>query len=125
MSNTQERTIRVFRDQISLRVHIAGSGPPLVFLHGADGLSWDTFLDRLSERFTVYAPEHPGTSPGDPDAVRSLDGLWDLVLSYYDLFDGLGLHAPAVVGTSFGAMVAAELAATSPERVSRLVLMDR
>lgn len=124
MVTIQERTLSVWRDQIRSNVKIAGQGPPLVYLHGAAGLRWDEFLDGLAQTHTVYAPEHPGTSPGDPDAVKSLDDLWDLVLYYYELFDGLGLESPAVVGHSFGGMVASEIAATDPGRVSRLVLLN-
>jgi pimeloyl-ACP methyl ester carboxylesterase len=124
MVATQERTVSVWRDTVRPRVRVAGSGPPLVFFHGALGLQWDGFLDALAETHTVYAPEHPGTTPGDPDGVKPLDNLWDLVLYYYELFDGLGLEAPAVVGHSFGGMVAAEVASTNPARVSRLVLID-
>ena len=79
---------------------------------------------RLSQSHTVYAPEHPGTTPGDPDAIKPLDDWWDLVLYYYELFDQLELEAPVVVGHSFGGMVAAEVAATDPRRVSRLVLLS-
>jgi pimeloyl-ACP methyl ester carboxylesterase len=79
---------------------------------------WDAFLDELACHHSVYAPEHPGTSPGDPDAVRAIDCLWDLVLYYYELLDGLGLESPGVVGYSFGGMVAAELAADEPRRAS-------
>lgn len=124
MVATQERTLSVWQDQVRPRVKVAGSGPPLVFFHGAFGLVWDPFLDKLAEANTVYAPEHPGTTPGDPDGVKPLDTLWDLVLYYYELFDRLGLEAPAVVGHSFGGMIAAEVAASNPGRVSRLVLLD-
>ena len=124
MVAVQERTLSVWDRQIQARVKIGGEGPPLVFFHGAFGLEWDPFLDNLSQTHTVYAPEHPGTSPGDPDAIKTLDDLWDLVLYYYELFDQLELEAPAVVGHSFGGMVAAEVAATNPRRVSRLVLVS-
>lgn len=124
MVATQERTVSVWRDSVQPRVKVAGSGPPVVYCHGATGLVWDPFLDALAEQFTVYAPEHPGTTPGDPDGIKPLDTLWDLVLYYYEVFDRLGLEAPAVVGHSFGGMVAAEIAATNPERVRRLVLID-
>lgn len=116
--------VRAWNGQINTRVHIAGSGAPLVFLHGASGLEWDEFLDDLAARHTVYAPEHPGTTPGDPDGIRPLDSLWDLVLYYDELFDALGLDAPVVVGHSFGGMVAAEVAANFPRRVSKLVLIS-
>jgi len=116
-----DRVIESQQGRVRTRVMVRGSGDPVVFLHGAGGLMWDPFLDDLAGRFTVYAPEHPGT--GESSGVDQFDGLWDLVLHYYDLFDALGLRAPAVVGHSFGGMVAAELAATNPERVSRLVLI--
>ena len=124
MVTIRERTLSVWRGQIQSRIHVAGQGPPLVYLHGAAGLMWDDFLEGLSQGHTVYAPEHPGTTPGDPDAIKPLDDLWDLVLYYYELFDGLGLESPAVVGHSFGGMVASEIAATAPGRVSKLVLLN-
>lgn len=121
---TTDRYVTTLRDEVNTRVLVAGSGPPVVFLHGAMGLTWDPFLDSLAERHTVYAPELPGTSPGDPDAIKALDDMWDLVLHYYDLLDRLGLESAAVVGHSFGGMVAAEIAATDPKRVSRLALIS-
>ena len=124
MVPVQERTFKVWAGQIQPRVMIGGHGPPIVFFHGPWGLVWDSFLDALVQSHTVHAPEHPGTTPGDPDAIESLDDLWDLVLYYYELFDQLGLEAPDVVGHSFGGMVAAEVAATNPRRVGRLVLMS-
>jgi pimeloyl-ACP methyl ester carboxylesterase len=123
MVTTQERSVSAWKQQVDTKVRVAGSGPPVVFLHGAFGLQWDPFLDALAERFTVYAPEHPGTTPGKPDEIKPIDNLWDLVLYYYELFDALKLDAPAVIGHSFGAMVAAEVAATNPARVSKLVLI--
>ena len=124
MVPVQERTYKVWGGQIQSRVMIGGQGPPLVFFHGPWGFAWDLFLDSLAQSHTVYAPEHPGTTPGDPDAIKSLDDLWDLVLYYYELFDQVGLEAPEVVGHSFGGMVAAEIAATNPRRVNRLVLLS-
>ena len=124
VARVTERTVSVWEGQIRPRIKVAGEGPPLVFFHGPWGHPWDEFLDTLAETHTVYAPEHPGATPGDPDAVKPLDDLWDLVLYYYELFDQLGLDAPDVVGHSFGGMVAAEVAATNPQRVGRLVLVS-
>ena len=124
MVATQDRTVTAWRKQVQANVKVAGSGPPVVFFHGAFGLQWDPFLDRLAESHTVYAPEHPGTTPGAPDSIKPIDTLWDLVLYYYELLDELGLDSPAIVGHSFGGMVAAEVAATNPRRVSKLVLID-
>jgi pimeloyl-ACP methyl ester carboxylesterase len=118
------QTLELWDGQISTRVHHAGSGDPVVFLHGAMGLQWDDFLDGLAEQFTVFAPEHPGTTPGDPDGIKPLDHLWDLVLYYDELFAALGLDSAALIGHSFGGMVAAEVAASFPTRASKLVLIS-
>ncbi len=119
---TLDRFIEVQNGRIRTRVFTAGSGDPIVFLHGAGGLTWDPFLDDLAAKFTVYAPEHPGS--GTSQGLEHLDDLWDLVLYYYDLFDALGLKGVPVVGHSFGGMVTAELSASNPDYVGKLVLIS-
>ena len=121
---TQERTVPVWQERVRLRVLSQGSGPALVFFHGPWGLTGDPFLDTLARDFTVLAPEHPGTTPGAPDDITQLDGLWDLVLCYDELLDALDLPQAVLVGHSFGAMVACEVAAASPRRAGHLVLID-
>ena len=119
------RHVRVWQGKIETQVEVEGSGPPLVFLHGPWGLRADRdFLNLLATTHTVYAPKHPGTSQGDPEAVHQLDNWWDLIIYYGELFDRLELSSPALVGHSFGGMLACEIAATVPARVSKLVLID-
>jgi len=125
MAAGQLRTVRLWQDKIETEVAIVGNGPPLVFLHGPWGLRNDhAFLDLLADGHTVYAPKHPGTGDGDPEAVHQLDDWWDLILYHGELLDRLALGAPALVGHSFGGMLACEIAAAMPQRVSRLVLID-
>jgi pimeloyl-ACP methyl ester carboxylesterase len=121
---TATQTITVWQERVPIRVHVKGSGPAVVFFHGPWGLTWGPFLDALAQGFTVYAPEHPGTSPDEPDAIQSVDNLWDLVLCYDELLDGLKLREVMAVGHSFGAMVACELVALQPARVTKLALID-
>ncbi len=107
--------------ELPIQVASAGSGPPLLYLHGAFGyLSWPEFLSDLSERFTVYAPLHPGF--GESGEAEDFDDLLDLTLYHLDLLNALDLERPDVVGHFFGAMMAAELAAIAGNRVNRLVL---
>jgi pimeloyl-ACP methyl ester carboxylesterase len=120
----RERTISLWRKQINPRVLVAGDGPPLIFLHGAGGLLWDDFLDALARRYTVYAPEFPGTSPGDYDAIKALDDWHDLVVYHSELIDELGVKDAALVGHSFGGMIAAEVAAANPRSIGKLVLLS-
>lgn len=122
MPHTDIRHVEVWDGQVRTQVLVGGEGPPVVFLHAVMGLQWDPFLDALAQHHTVYAPYLPGTAPGDPDAHKAIEDVWDLVLCYYEIFDALGLDRPAVVGHSFGGMLAAELAATDPGRVAKLVL---
>lgn len=116
---TEERFVDV--GPINARILVAGTGDPLLFLHGATGLMWDPFLDTLARTHTVYAVEHPGAR--ESEDLTHLPGIWELVLFYDELLDVLGLDSVTVVGHSFGGMVAAELAANSPRRVSRLLLI--
>jgi pimeloyl-ACP methyl ester carboxylesterase len=122
MSSPQ--TVRVWQDRVPFSVHVKGQGPALVFFHGPWGLTWGAFLDALARSFTVYAPEHPGTTPGLPDAIGDVDTLWDLVLCYDELLDQLRLPEVVLAGHSFGAMVACEVAAQRPSRALRMVLLD-
>ena len=69
-----------------------GSGPPLIFLHGASGhVGWLPFLDRLSRSFDVIAPEHPGFGQSDDPAW--LESVGDLACFYLDMMDALKLDA--------------------------------
>jgi pimeloyl-ACP methyl ester carboxylesterase len=119
-----DESVDVWDGRITIRVKVAGAGSPVLYLHPAAGLAWDPFLSHLAERHTVYAPEFPGTSAGDPHAIHRIDQLGDVVLAYEELVRKLGLAEPVVVGQSFGGMLAAELAATFPELPSSLVLLD-
>jgi pimeloyl-ACP methyl ester carboxylesterase len=114
----------VWNGRLGMHVKHAGTGPPLIYLHPAGGPKWDGFLDDLAAAHTVFAPEHPGTSAGDPDAIDQVDELWDLVLIYEETIRALELGEPAVlVGQSIGGMLAAELAASFPALFSKLVLL--
>jgi pimeloyl-ACP methyl ester carboxylesterase len=108
---------------ISVETVIAGTGPPLLFLHGGDYVAQNhAFLDRLAQRFRVIAPRHPGfgTTPR-PAWFRTVH---DIAYLYLDLLDRLDLREATVVGSSFGGWVALELAVRSTGRLGRLVLID-
>jgi pimeloyl-ACP methyl ester carboxylesterase len=85
-ADVRDEVVDVCDGRLHIHVKVAGDGPPVVFFHPLPGLEWQPFLDRLAEHHTVYAPEHPGTSPGDlaasfPEALSRLVllspiGLW-------------------------------------------------
>jgi pimeloyl-ACP methyl ester carboxylesterase len=124
MTATTVETLQIQHCDFEAKVKVGGSGSPLVYLHTAGGPRWDPFLDVLAEHFTVYAPDHPGTGATNRDSIYRVQSLWDLGLIYDEILDALRLPSARVVGSSFGGMMACELAAHRPERVERMVLID-
>ena len=106
----------------SIHLQRGGDGPPLLFLHGAGAAGqWSPAHVALAERFEVIATEHPGF--GASSLLEELKDMDDLVYFYLDLLDRLELDKVVLVGESFGGWLAAEIAAHSPHRVERLVLI--
>ena len=59
----------------------AGTGRPVLFLHGAGGVpQWVPFFDRLAERFRLIVPDHP--SFGRSETPEWLDEMGDLGFFY-------------------------------------------
>jgi pimeloyl-ACP methyl ester carboxylesterase len=110
-------------DGRQVRLLVGGSGPPLLYLHSLGGdVEWLEAHERLAARFTVHLPAHPGFA--ESTGGGQLDGIFEWVLHYLELLDGLRVGPVPVVGTSLGGWVAAEIAALYPERIDRLVLVD-
>jgi pimeloyl-ACP methyl ester carboxylesterase len=106
-----------------VRVLCAGSGAPLVYLHGLLGeFSWLPLFESLSREFKLYVPESPGLT--ETEGLERIESIHDLAFLYADLLDCLELQRPFVAGLSVGGWVAAELAVHYPERASKLVLID-
>jgi pimeloyl-ACP methyl ester carboxylesterase len=87
----------------------AGSGPPLVLVHGAvcDSRVWRRQVADLADEFTVVAWDAPGCggSADPPETFR----LADYADRLAGLITVLGLRQPYVLGHSFGAGLALEL----------------
>lgn len=105
-----------------VRVLEAGSGTPVVFLHGAGGLFPENpFLDALAKKYHVFAPELPGY--GDSTGEDLLEDMLDFTLHAADVVAELGIDKPHLIGHSMGGMIAAEMAATAPNDLRKLVLV--
>jgi pimeloyl-ACP methyl ester carboxylesterase len=114
------KTVQTHR--VPVRYYEGGKGQPLVFLHGAGGiLPQDPFLDRLAQKFHVYAPLLPGY--GDSQECSALRDMLDFTLHTSDVIDALGLSKPVLAGHSMGGMIAAEMAALAPRDFDRLALI--
>jgi pimeloyl-ACP methyl ester carboxylesterase len=90
--------------------HRAGSGPPLLLIHGftATRLAWGSTPDALSADFEVLAPTLPGHTGGVPlPEPRTIAGLADRT---EELLDEVGWQQPHVAGFSLGGWLALEMA---------------
>ena len=104
----------------------AGSGAPLVYLHGfADvhGVAADLqpFHRRLAEAARIVAPAHPGCAGSDE--LETGCAIEDVVFHMLEVLDALGLERFDLVGHCAGGWIAAERAVRHPERVNRLALL--
>jgi pimeloyl-ACP methyl ester carboxylesterase len=100
----------------------AGSGPTVLFLHGAGGSSgWTPWHAKLAESVDLISPEHPGWDSAEtPDW---LDHTTDLAFFYLDVMDKLGLENVHLVGHSLGGWTAAEVAIRNTSRLASLTLL--
>ncbi len=105
-----------------VRLHYvtAGSGPALVLLHGVPKTwyYWHRVIPALSRHFTVIAPDVRGFG----DSARPEDG-YDMGTIAHDvgaLMTALGHERFAVAGEDWGAAFAYAVAASFPERVTKL-----
>jgi pimeloyl-ACP methyl ester carboxylesterase len=101
-----------------------GSGPPIVFAHGAlvDGTLWSPVIPHLSERFRCIVPDLPLGSHRTPmaaDADLSPPGLARLIA---DFLGALDLDEVVLVGNDTGGAICQLVAVNHPERLAQLVL---
>lgn len=104
-----------------IRLLRGGKGAPLLYLHGARGGGvWLPFMEKLSQRFEVFAPEHPGYGASDMPAW--LDNVGDLAYFYLDFIEKFGLKNLTLVGSSLGGWTAAEIGVRDCSPLRALVL---
>ncbi|HEX8754034.1 MAG TPA: alpha/beta hydrolase [Solirubrobacterales bacterium] len=110
----------------TIRYREAGSGPPIVFVHGylVDGRLWDGVVDRLADRFRCLAPDWPlgaHASAMDLTADLSPPGVADTIA---DFLAQLDLQEVTIVGNDSGGAMSQVLVTRHPERIARLVLTN-
>jgi 2-hydroxy-6-oxonona-2,4-dienedioate hydrolase len=118
----EERNVEV--DGLPIRYLEAGTGPPLVLLHGAgnNSLDWQWVMPALAATHRVFAPDLPGS----PDSARPAA---DYSPAFFERFvaafvDALDIGRATFVGTSLGDLISLRLALSDSTRVRALVLVD-
>jgi len=112
---------------IRMAVHEAGSGPPVVLLHGFPELaySWRFQLPALAAAgYRAIAPDLRGygrtTAPDGVDAYAASE----LIADVHGLMDALEIPRAMFVGHDWGALLLWQMALLAPERIERMVALN-
>lgn len=107
-----------------LPYHESGSGPPVLFVHGAmvNANVWRNVVPTLASEFRCLALDLPfggHLAPMPPDTDFSPPGLADWIA---DAIEALELDDVTLVGSDTGGALCQIVIAQRPERIGRLVL---
>ena len=123
------QTRRVATSGAEINLVTAGSGPPLLLLHGfpESHVSWHKIAPRLAERFTVVAPDLRGYG----DSSKPADGenhvnysKRAMVLDQIEMMRAMGFDRFAVAGHDRGGRVAWRLAVEHPDVATQVAVLD-
>src|SRR2546423_6231731 len=125
---TYESTSRTAKaGDLSLHYHEAGTGDPVVLLHGGGpGASawsnWKQNLAPLAAHCRVLAVDQPGYGRSDKPLIKG--GMWEFYSrAVRGLLDELGVEQASFIGNSLGGGTTLKFALDYPDRTDRLVLM--
>ncbi|MBX9600732.1 MAG: alpha/beta fold hydrolase [Bryobacteraceae bacterium] len=104
-----------------LAAYDAGSGPPLVLLHGqfGDHQDWWPVLQPLSREFRVFAVDLPGYGASAKPRRRYTAGFF--VETLHELLQSAGIQHPILAGNSWGGSIAISYALRHPAQALVLV----
>lgn len=114
-------------------VEVSGKGPvPMVLIpHWTmEWTTWQGFMQRNQDRYTMYAVTLPGFGGSDapplPMGALPSDGLWldNAAAAVVDLIKTRNIDKPVVVGHSLGGNVALRIALLAPESIRSVVSID-
>lgn len=120
---------RVHTSGADIFLHTAGSGPPLLLLHGypQTHAMWHRVAPLLAERFTVVCPDLRGYGASSKPASDSAHATYSKRAVAQDMVEvmaELGHDRFLLAGHDRGGRVAHRLALDHPQRVERLALLD-
>lgn len=107
-----------------MHYYTAGSGDPLVLLHGVPKTSyyWRNVLPELSDNFEVVVPDLRGFGDSEnPDTGYDMETMGDDVAK---MMDALGHDTYHVAGEDWGATTGLAIAGNHPERVESLAFIE-
>jgi 2-hydroxy-6-oxonona-2,4-dienedioate hydrolase len=119
------RALFVEAGGVRTRLLQAGAGPALLLVHGLGTTAdrWLRNIDALAKQHAVYAPDLLGAGFSADPPERAPPPQAQHVEHLEALADALGLGEYAVIGSSYGGLLAVLLHLRNPARVTRLVIV--
>lgn len=127
MTSTADFESRIaVNGNVKLHYTAAGSGPPIVFLHGFPdhGMGWRRQMEALSARYRVLAPDLRGFGRSDAPQGYGNYVLANLVEDVLAVLAAEKLTRAAIVGHDWGGIIAWWLAMRVPQVVRHLILLS-
>ncbi|MBP7691483.1 MAG: alpha/beta hydrolase [Anaerolineales bacterium] len=110
---------------LTVHYQVEGRGPDVLLIHGwgSSRRMWRHFISVLAPAYRCWSLDLPGF--GDSDQP---DSAWFSIPNYantvYRFTEMMGLPAARVIGHSMGGLISLDFAATHPDRVPRLVVIN-
>ena len=133
MSGVPETRYARTTDGLYLAYQASGSGPPLLevtngTLMSLDSASeqprWQAYIERLNSFCTFVRFDRRGIGLSDPPRSADPPTTEQSAADALAVLDAEGIPEAAILGVSYGGLAALMLAATHPERVRALVLVN-
>lgn len=118
---------RIRADGLDLHVACAGSGPPVLLLHGfpEHWRCWQHQIEPLARAgFSVFAPDLRGYNLSDRPLTRDAYHLRHLVADVAALVRATGHPRAHIVGHDWGGVIAWAFAGAHPELLDKLVILN-
>src|ERR1019366_2745427 len=118
-----EKAQHITIDHHQLYYRVAGSGKPLVLIHGygTSGHIWQHAFPYLAQQHEVFIVDLPGYGRSRTDGVWHLREMAPILAQW---LQKLQLPSVALMGHSMGGAIAIHLTAHAPAQIERLVLVN-
>jgi pimeloyl-ACP methyl ester carboxylesterase len=123
--DARSRFIDLARPKMRAHVLEAGTGAPVVLLHGGDGeaINWAPMMASLQEHARMFAVDRPGFGLSDAFDYRGVNLRTHAADFVVSVLDALKLEKATLVGSSMGGFFALAATLAHQRRVSGLVLV--
>jgi 2-succinyl-6-hydroxy-2,4-cyclohexadiene-1-carboxylate synthase len=116
--------VRIGVRDLDLNVETAGSGDPLLLLHGFAGTArtWYPHIATFARRYRVLAPDLPGHADSDAPDEPQRYAIEEVASDLVALLDRFQIDRAALLGYSMGGRIALYMSANFADRVKAMIV---